>query len=238
MIALAGCSDFLSLTMGDIDSCVVALEAERRSAFGTGEAKRLRREKGLVPAVVYSRRDGMAPVVTGISVSALTLRREYDKKHIVGRVFNLKFADGKDGPVVVLYDFSMHSVTGAFQSVEFYEVSNKKNESMLARVSVVFTNHESCLPVKRGGFLNVLLRTLTIECKPADYVGKICVDLSNAGIGQTYRVSDLPLPKGYKVRRCNDNTLVARFMGKKVSAQAAAAEGADAPATAKAAAKK
>lgn len=206
----------------------VTLTAELRDACGTRESRRLRRDGEVAPAVIYSKSEDAPVVASNISISALEFKREYIKKHIIGRLFNLQIKGEKKSKLVVLYDFSLHSVTGALEHAEFYEVP--KTGTMLAKVPVVFVNHENCLPVKRGGFLNVLRRTLTIECNVKDYPQKICVDLKNAEIGQIYRVKDLPLPDGCKVRRCTSHTLIAKFIGKKATPGAQQAANEETPA--------
>lgn len=217
------------------NDCTTFSAIERRS-FGTGEARQLRREGGVVPGVIYTRIDGGAPKVSGIAINARELRKEYLKKHIVGRLFNIQIEGGKKPVLAVLYDFSMHSVSGSFEHVEFYEVPS--NGLMLAKIPIVFVNHDISLPAKRGAFLNVLHRTLTIECDPKNYKESVRVDLKDAALGQAYRVSDLDLPSGSVVRNCHTNTLVARFIGKKAGAAAVAETSADSAATSTAAANK
>jgi large subunit ribosomal protein L25 len=201
----------------------VVLKAEAREQLGSDESRRLRRA-GLVPAIVYVREATGVAANYYVALPVKEITREYSKRNVVGRLFDLEI-DGKK-ELVVLYDFVTHPVTGALEHIEFNAV---RNDEVFARVPVVFYNHSESLPVKRGAFLLLMKRVVGMTCKLDTYKEMLAVDLLTADLTSSrYTVGDLPLPAGCHLRDCSQKTLVAKFLGKRVGAADAATAGAEA----------
>ena len=79
--------------------------------------------------------------------------------------------------------------------VDFHAVNQEKE--MRINMKVLFSG--SPVGVREGGYLTTHLPKVTIQCLPKNLPVRICADISELGIGQTYRVKDLVLGEGVKV---------------------------------------
>ena len=71
-----------------------------------------------------------------------------------------------------------------------------------------------------GGRLQIIRRSLTVRCLPANIPAKIEVDVTGLNIGKFIRVSEVAQPEGVEVVYKNDFNLFS-VIGKKGGAQQA-----------------
>ena len=64
------------------------------------------------------------------------------------------------------------------------------------------------LGVKEGGLLDFQIRDVHVECLPNAIPDKIDIDISNLGMHQYFRVSDLQAPQGVKILDDSDRVVV------------------------------
>ena len=98
-----------------------------------------------------------------------------------------------------------HPVTGKVLHVDLHAVAM---DELLTAEANVETTGEAAGVKTGGGVLEVILRTLEIECLPADLPESITVDVSALHIGDSIHVRDLKLPKGVTVLNDADLTVV------------------------------
>jgi large subunit ribosomal protein L25 len=165
------------------------INTEQREGKGKGAARALRRQ-GATPGVLY--REGKS---THIKINHKELVQFLKAARGQQAIISLKFPDGQS-KLALMKDYQTDPVTGELLHIDFFEVS------MTEKVSVtvpVFTAGEP-IGVKRDkGILQHTLREIKIECLPDKITGRIDVDISGLGIGQSVHVSDLKLGEGVKI---------------------------------------
>ena len=197
------------------------LIAERRPAAGKGPAGRIRRE-GLVPAVVY----GLGNDNVSVSVSSRELIHILSGGSGMNTLITLKI-DGAD-ELAIARQIQRHPVKGTVMHVDFVRV--RADQTIQAEIPVHLTGEAE--GAVRGGILEQLVHTLTVEAKPSDFPPSIEYDVSALEIGEQVYVRDLTVPPKVTVLQDGDD-LVAQISAPRVvepeegaEAEAEAAEGA------------
>lgn len=205
---------------------------------GKGNSRALRNSRK-VPAVVY----GSATEPTNIFIDESSVIR-YNVRAFENALFNLKSSETKLNNIVVLMkDVVVHPVTRRPQHVDLFALDLKKS----VRVSVEIKLEGKPAGLAEGGLLNVVNRTIEVECLPTEIPDSLSADISHLGVGDALHVSDLKLPGGLKVISAPETTIAvvnlfveeaAPVVAAATDAAAAPAAGAAAPAAAAAGAKK
>jgi large subunit ribosomal protein L25 len=187
------------------------LSVQKRTAFGKGANRRLRTES-LVPGVYYTADGQNIPV----QMPELPLVKMYEQ---VGRtnVFNIEIEDetgAKTLHPVFVWDAQYNPVKSTFTHVDFLGVDLDKEIKVKVQVEYAGTPKG----VKVGGSMETYRDEVVLAAKPADMPRKLVLDISGMEIGQTIRVSNMPLPEGVRPVYKSDYTMVSVFM-----------EGAEAP---------
>ena len=163
------------------------MEAETRSAAGTGAARAVRRA-GKVPGIVY----GPECENMKIALPGRALEREALRPGFFAQLFELK-VDGSSMDVLAR-DLQLHPVTDAILHVDFLAV--KAGSTVAVAVPVVFVNEEACDGLRRGGVLNVVRHEVELYC-PADAIPEaLTVDLAGLDIGASVHIGAVALPEG------------------------------------------
>ncbi|WP_193907327.1 50S ribosomal protein L25/general stress protein Ctc [Cellvibrio polysaccharolyticus] len=165
------------------------LNAAARNDLGKGASRRLRREQGLVPAVIYG---GEADPVS-VSIAHKDLLKQLENEAFFSHIINL-VVDGKSQNVI-LKDLQRHPAKPLVLHADFLRVS--KSTKLHTNVPLHFVNEATSKGVKQqGGKVIHNLTQLEILCLPADLPEFIEVDLAEVEVGQIVHISDLKLPKG------------------------------------------
>ncbi|HEX9161752.1 MAG TPA: 50S ribosomal protein L25 [Thermoanaerobaculia bacterium] len=169
----------------------VTLEVSRREGTGKEIAKKLRRQ-GQVPAVVYGgKRDPVAIVVDRKSIADLILKSD----HGVRSIFLLKMAGTDQQRHAMIKDIQIDPISRKMTHVDFVRVVMDE----VVRVNVPVHLSGTSIGVKEGGILDWQVRELHVECLPNAIPDSVEVDISEVGMHQYIRVSELKLPEGVKV---------------------------------------
>src|SRR5438046_4077999 len=166
----------------------VKLKAEPRMDVGRAAVRKLR-ARGLIPAIIYGGKDKPRPLqVAAREINAMM-------SHASGEnvLVELEVA-GEDSSRTALVQEVQHSpVGGEIRHVDFHAVS--MDQMIQAEVPLEPTG--IAVGVKTfGGLLEQSLRSLAIECLPADLPDRITVDVSQLNIGDSIHVRDIQLPSG------------------------------------------
>ena len=165
------------------------LNAVARNDQGKGASRRLRREAGLVPAVVYG---GKADPVS-ISIAQKDLAKQLENEAFFSHIVELNI-DGKSESVI-LKDLQRHPSKPVILHADFQRVS--KSTRLTTNVPIHIINGAAAKGVKQqGGVIMHNLLQLEISCLPADLPESIEVDIIDMEVGQILHISDLKLPKG------------------------------------------
>jgi large subunit ribosomal protein L25 len=161
------------------------LNVEARQGGGKGVAGRLR-TTGKIPAIIYGHTEP-----TSITVDAREFRNAF-KRITENTIVELHMPGGVHE--VLVKDYQKDNLTGQILHVDFYEF--EKGKALRTRVPVRLTGNPA--GVKEGGILEVLLRTLEVECLPRNLPEEIVLDITELALDRALHVRDLTLPEGVR----------------------------------------
>ena len=206
----------------------ITVAAEVRASRGKNEARRTRRE-GFIPAVVY----GAFKDPVSISVNPREIVKIVRSKSGYNTIFNLAVSGGETSPVMVV-DSQVDPIKGNLLHADLKRIDLSK------RIKVAVPVHTTGEPtgVKvQGGLLEVVTRSVEIECLPDEIPEDFTVSVADLMIGQSRRASNVALSGSMKLVSPADQ-VIAHVVALRAEAEAApaAAEGAPAEGAAPAAA--
>jgi large subunit ribosomal protein L25 len=175
------------------------LSATARPKAGKGAARAVRRE-GRVPGVIYG--DSKEPI--GISLDFKELRQRIYAGHFLTTVFNVD-VDGTKHRVIPR-DFQLDPVKDQPIHVDFLRLG--EGAMVRVRVPIHVKNADQAPGIKRGGTVNIVTHTISVQCPADDIPQAFDVDLAGLEINYSRHLSDVELPKNVKVLEHGDITLV------------------------------
>jgi large subunit ribosomal protein L25 len=185
---------------------LLELAADKREKFGTGVARDLRRN-GMVPAIIY----GAGKESVAISIEEKEITKYYRKPNFISTVIQIKI--GNDTHKVIPKSIELHPVTDIVRHVDFVHL---EKETQKMEVPVIYEGKERSLGVKRGGFFNIIKRTITLLCDVNNIPRNITIDVTNMHIGQSLKAMALKLPEGTLLANKSD-FILATIIGRKGS---------------------
>lgn len=189
----------------------IILNVEVRDRTGTGGARAARR-LGLVPGILYG--GDKDPVA--VAVKSNEFRKALYTGKLLGHLVTLKHGDETQPVIAKAVD--MHPVSDEPWHFDLYRVD--AHQKIKIAVAVHFKNHEASPGLKRGGTLNVVRHEVELHV-PADHIPEeLVMDLAGLDIGDTIRISALPIPEGATPAMDRD-AVVATIAGSSASASAA-----------------
>ena len=177
----------------------VTLRAEPRTESGTRPARRLRRA-GRIPAVVYGRDVATLPV----TVAARDLFAVLHTEAGLNALINVE-VEGGDPVLTVAREIQRHPVRGDITHLDFIKVA--LDEAIEADVGIEYTG--TPLGVREeGGFVEMIANSVAISALPTEIPSVIHIDIEDLDIGDTLKVSDLPVIEGVEYLDEPDRPLV------------------------------
>lgn len=179
----------------------VTLEVSRRQTSGKEVAKKLRKE-GKIPAVVYGGHKESVPIIVDRkAVSDLITRGE----HGVRSIFLLKMAGSDQQRHAMIKNIQINPISRTMIHIDFVRVVMDEVVRVMIPIHVTGT----AAGVKtEGGILDFQVRELHVECLPGSIPDSIDVDVSELGVHDFLRISDLKFPEGVKVLDDQDRVVV------------------------------
>ena len=194
----------------------IVVAAEVRTSRGKNEAHRTRRA-GHIPAVIY----GAYKDPVSISVNPREIAKITRSATGYNTIFKLEIAGGETTPVMVV-DQQLDPIRGTLLHADFKRIDLTKR----IRVNVPVTTTGEAKGVKvQGGLLEVITRSIEIECLPDDIPEKFVVDVTELMIGQAKRASDVALSGSMKLVSSPD-TVIAHSVALRAEEVAAPTEAA------------
>src|SRR5215471_2679420 len=192
----------------------IVVSAKNRADRGKNAAKRLRRS-GLIPAVIYGGKgENLAVAVDPKSIQKV-LRSEAGRNTIL----KLDIA-GQGASNAILKSWQVDPVKETFLHADFYRIAM----DVAIRVTVPIHAVGEARGVKvDAGILELVVRAIQVECLPGDIPERIDVDVSDIGINEALRVSDVKVPAKVKVLEAPDQVVVHVVSVKEEAAPTAAA---------------
>ena len=165
----------------------IELNVEVRAKAGSGPARAARRE-GKVPGVLYGGPRGPVPIAVNANAFAKSL---YTGK-LLGHLVTLRYGD--ETQKVIAKDVQFDPVSDKPLHFDLYRV----DEQQLIKIAIPvhFRNSEASPGLKRGGALNVARHEVELWVRADNIPEELIVDLTGREIGDTVRISEIPLPEG------------------------------------------
>jgi len=201
----------------------VKLVVQNRAVLGSAEARRLRRQ-GLIPGVLYGREQ---PVP--ITVPERDLRAAIGGSGGSHAVLDVVVETGK-AHSSVLKEFQQDPVRGTVTHVDLQEV--RLDQPIHASVAVSLVG--DARGVREGGVLTQVTTHVNVEALPLEIPEHLEFDVSDLGVGDSARLSQLTVPDGVTLLDDPEETVIAAVMAPRAEEpeaveEAEAAEGAAAP---------
>ncbi|MGH9406285.1 MAG: 50S ribosomal protein L25 [Terriglobia bacterium] len=200
----------------------IKLGAKVRSERGKNAARRMRRSES-IPAVVYGA--GAEAIALAVNPRELAAILNSEAGHT--SVLTMEI-DGQEPVRVMLKAWQTEPIRGAILHADFVRIS--KDTRVRIKVPIHVVGEPKGVKLQ-GGIFEFALREVEIECLPDEIPENITVDVTELMIGQTVRVSNVPV--GDQVKLLTDpNRVVAHVVALKAEEVAAPAETAEAAAPA------
>jgi len=166
----------------------VKLKAEPRAEIGRSAVRKLR-ARGFIPAVIYGGNDKAQP----LQVSARDINAMMSQASGENVLVELEIGSDGQSRTALVQEVQHSPVGGEIRHVDFQAISMDQ----MIEAEVPLEPVGTAVGVKTfGGLLDQSLRTLTIECLPADLPDRITVDVSQLNIGDSIHVREIQLPQG------------------------------------------
>jgi large subunit ribosomal protein L25 len=166
----------------------VKLKAEPRTNVGRSAVRKLR-ARGLIPAVIYGGKN--EPQALQVAAREINTMMSHASGENV--LVELEIAGEGSSRTALVQEVQHSPVGGEIRHVDFHAIS--MDQMIQAEVPLEPTG--IAVGVKTfGGLLEQSLRSLAIECLPADLPDRITVDVSQLNIGDSIHVRDIQLPSG------------------------------------------
>lgn len=177
----------------------IVVTAKQRTDRGKNEARRLR-ASGLIPAVVYGGKDKPQAV----AVDPKTLLRVLKSESGRNSILSLDFDNG-GRTSAILKAWQVDPVKENFLHADFYRIAM----DVAIKVTVpIFAKGEAKGVKVDGGILEIIMRTVQVECLPGDIPERIEVDVTELGMHDAIRVSSLPVTGKVKLLDDGDQVVV------------------------------
>ena len=165
-----------------------SITVQKRTATGKGINRRLRAQ-GIIPAVFYTPGGQNIPV----QADEAALKKLFETTGRT-RIFNIEIEENgkKETAPALIWDIEYYPTKNRFQHVDFFGID--LNKEIKLRIPLEFAG--TAKGTKLGGIVEAFFESLILVGKPLDLPHKVIVDISNLGLNDYFRVSDLPLPEG------------------------------------------
>lgn len=162
----------------------IIVAAESRDSRGKNEARRLR-AAGSMPAVVYGGPEG----AVAVAVDPKEVGRILNSKTGHNTIFNLSVGGGANTPVMVV-DWQFDPIKDSLLHVDLKRIDLTKR--IIVKVPVVTQGDPRGVKIE-GGIHEIITREVEIECLPEDIPEVFNIDVSNLGLNQSVRASDIKM---------------------------------------------
>jgi len=194
----------------------ITVAAEVRTSRGKNEARRTR-VAGNIPAVVY----GAYQDPVSVAVNPKELSKIIRSSTGLNTIFTLAIAGGENTPVMVV-DRQVDPIKGLLLHADLKRIDLTKR----IRVTVpVHTEGEPAGVKVQGGLLEIISRSVEIECLPDEIPESFTVNVSELMIGQSKRASDVAVSGSMKLVS-DPQTVIAHIVALRAEEVATPAEGA------------
>ena len=173
----------------------ITVRAKARDGRGKNDARRTRRA-GLVPVTVYGGGGETVTAAAPLSELAAILRSEAGRNTI----FTIDIG-GLGASEVMFHDRQIDPVRGRLMHADFQRLVKGQ------KIEVTVPLHLVGEPLgvrEQQGVLEQVIREIEIRCDPRDIPDVVDVDVSNLGVHDVLRVSDIPVGENIEILNAPD----------------------------------
>lgn len=194
---------------------------------GRANSRGLRVNK-MVPGIIYGAIENQ-----NVSVHVNDILK-YNTRAYENALLNLKSSDSKlNGKVALIKSVQVNPLSRKPEHVDFFALDLNK----AVRVSVEIKIEGKAIGLSEGGLLNIVMRSVEVECLPTAIPEFLTLDVTNLGVGESLHASELTMPAGVKLISRPEVTIAAVVEQEEEAAATPAAAAAPAAATPAAGAK-
>jgi large subunit ribosomal protein L25 len=169
------------------------LHTVKRTADKKNEVRRLRRE-GFIPAVLYVKgQPGQSLAVKADEFNAYL--RQIKPGHLPTTIFSLVDDQGHERPVIIK-EIQYQVTTYVVDHLDFEELI--PGQKVNVKVPIECVGQVDCVGIKLGGVLRQVIRHVLVNCLSNKIPPFIELDISELGLKQSKRLSDLPIPQAVR----------------------------------------
>jgi large subunit ribosomal protein L25 len=168
----------------------IELNVEKRSTTGKNEARR-DRVAGRIPAVVY----GAGKANVSISVDRKALSDVFREGAGENAIFLLKLG-AEQSRHAMIKEMQRDPVSRRPLHIDFVRV--QMDVKITVKVPIEVSGVAKGVKAE-GGILDLVTREVEIECLPSNIPAHLTVDVSELGIGDAVRISQLPPVEGVRI---------------------------------------
>jgi large subunit ribosomal protein L25 len=177
----------------------VVVATPRQGKFNKNAARRVR-VAGKIPAVLY----GAGHEAVAVEVDPKQISRILYSESGHNTIFDVTLGEQANAAKAMIVDWQREPINDKLIHIDLKRIALDK----VLRVSVPIKVVGIATGVKtQGGILDQVLREVEIECLPGDIPSHIDLDVTNLGLHQVMRVSDLPHNEKVKFLEDEDTTV-------------------------------
>lgn len=180
-------------------------QVENRNDLGKGASRRLRRQAGKFPAIIYGGNATPLPIMLDHNKFMHALKHEQIYTHIL----TLHYPD-QSKQQAILKSLHRHPYKAEVMHADFQRV--QPTDKINIKVPLHFINEDKSPGVKKGGLVNHHMSELIIRCEVAQLPEFISVDLSDLDLDKILHISDLKLPESATSVALHDLAVVSIHM--------------------------
>lgn len=164
----------------------ILVKAERRKGRGKSLARKLRKE-GKVPAILYGK--DTEPLSITVYLKEWERLSRHRRRNMILKMELQNNGDVESRPVMVK-DIQREFLSDNVLHIDFLQVSMERTVQVEIPIHLV----GQAKGVIDSGIIEQHLRTIMVECLPAQIPEKIDVDVSDLGIGDSFHVHQISIP--------------------------------------------
>jgi large subunit ribosomal protein L25 len=164
----------------------ILVKAERRKGRGKSLARKLRKE-GKIPAILYGK--DTEPLSITVSLKEWERLSRHRRRNMILKMELQNNGDVESRPVMVK-DIQREFLSDNVLHIDFLQVSMERTVQVEIPIHLV----GQAKGVIDSGIIEQHLRTIMVECLPAQIPEKIDVDVSDLGIGDSFHVHQISIP--------------------------------------------
>lgn len=164
----------------------VLIKADTRNVKGKGIARKLRRE-GRIPAVLYGR--SVEPVSITVSSRDWEKISRRMKKNVILDM-EISGGQGVENRPVMVKEVQKDGLGTNVLHIDFLQVSMERIVEVEVPIHLKGKSKGEIL----GGIIDIHLRSIKVECLPAQIPEEIVIDVTELEIGDSVHVDDISLP--------------------------------------------